>query len=134
MSAAGTARDLAWDAVVVGGGHNGLVCAAYLGRAGLRVLLLEGRDSVGGLVGTSEVAPRARVPTLAHTVGRLAPVVARELRLAGHGLRLVQPAAVATSLRPDGPPITLWTDPARTAQGLARISGPDAAAWPAFAR
>ena len=58
---------------------------AYLGRAGLRTLLLEQREAVGGAVGTSEIAPAARVPTLAHTVGRLAPSVSRELKLAQHG-------------------------------------------------
>ena len=107
-----------WDAIVVGAGHNGLVAAAYLGRAGLRTLLLERRETVGGAIGTSEVAPSARVPTLAHTVGRLAPGVARELELAKHGLRLVQPAALATSVGGEGPPITLWADPARTAADL----------------
>ena len=79
-----------WDAIVVGGGHNGLICATYLGQAGLRTLLLEKRETVGGTIATSEVAPSARVPTLAHTVGRLTASVARELGLIGHGLRLVR--------------------------------------------
>ena len=121
-----------WDAIVVGGGHNGLVCSAYLARAGLRTLLLEQRDAVGGAVGTTEIAPSARVPTLAHTVGRLAPTVARELGLAGRGLRLVQPAALVTSVGGDGPPITLWSDPARTAADLALVSEHDAATWESF--
>ncbi|MEA2025630.1 MAG: FAD-dependent oxidoreductase, partial [Chloroflexota bacterium] len=94
-----------WDAVVVGGGHNGLVCAAYLAKAGLSTLLLERRDSVGGAIGTSEIAPSARVPTLAHTVGRLTAAVARELNLTGHGLRLVQPAALVTSVGSEEAPI-----------------------------
>ncbi len=72
------------------------------------------------------------MPTLAHTVGRLAPGVARELELAKHGLRLVQPAALATSVGGEGPPITLWADPARTAAGLAVVSAADAAAWESF--
>jgi phytoene dehydrogenase-like protein len=121
-----------WDAIVVGGGHNGLVAAAYLGRAGLRTLLLEQRETVGGAIGTTEIAPSARVPTLAHTVGRLTPAVARELELSRHGLRLVQPAALATSVGGDGAPITLWNDPARTAAGLAHVSAADAAAWESF--
>jgi phytoene dehydrogenase-like protein len=121
-----------WDAVVIGGGHNGLVCATYLGRAGLRTLLLEKRAVVGGAVGTSEIAPFARVPTLAHTVGRLTASVARELDLTAHGLRLVQPAALVTSVGGDGPPITLWADPARTAADLAALSPDDGAAWGAF--
>ena len=121
-----------WDAIIVGGGHNGLACVAYLARAGLRTLLLERRGVLGGAIGTSEIAPGARVPTLAHTVGRLAPMVARELALSRHGQRLVQPAALVTSMRADGPPITLWSDTARTASGLAALSGHDAAAWPSF--
>src|SRR5262245_31554727 len=121
-----------WDAIVVGGGHNGLVCGAYLARAGLRTLILERRDTVGGAVATSELAPGVRVPTYAHTVGRLRGSIARELGLATEGLRLVQPAARVTSLRPDGPPITLWGDNARTAAELATLSTADAAAWPAF--
>ena len=118
-----------WDAIVVGGGHNGLVCAAYLARAGLRTLILERREAVGGAVATSEIAPGARVPTYAHTVGRLRGSIARDLGLAREGLRLVQPAARVTSLRADGPAITLWGDAARTATGLATLSRHDAAAW-----
>ena len=121
-----------WDAIVVGAGHNGLVAAAYLGRAGLRTLLLERRETVGGAIATSEIAPSALVPTLAHTVGRLAPGVARELELARHGLRLVQPAALATSVGGEGPPITLWADSARTAAGLSAVSAVDAAVWESF--
>lgn len=121
-----------WDAVVVGAGHNGLVCATYLAGAGLRTLLLEQRQGVGGSVGTSEIAPSARVPTLAHTVGRLAAVVSRELGLAARGLRLVQPAAAVTAVGGDGPAITLWSDPARTAAALSVVSERDSAAWSSF--
>jgi phytoene dehydrogenase-like protein len=121
-----------WDAIVVGGGHNGLVCGAYLARAGLRTLILERRHTVGGAIATSKIATGARVPTYAHTVGRLRGSIARELGLVGEGLRLVQPAARVTSLRTDGPPITLWGDPARTAAELGARSRRDASAWPGF--
>ena len=121
-----------WDAIVVGGGHNGLVAAAYLGLAGFSTLLIEQRDTVGGAVGTTEIAPAAHVPTLAHTVGRLTASVMRELNLTGHGLRLVQPAALATSVGGDAGPITLWADAARTAADLKSISATDAAAWESF--
>jgi phytoene dehydrogenase-like protein len=121
-----------WDAIVVGGGHNGLVCGAILARAGMGTLILERRDAVGGPLMTTELVPGARVPAVVQTVGRLRGVVARELGLAGHGLRLVQPAARVTSLRPDGPPITLWGDVRRTVDGLASLSVADAERWPAF--
>ncbi|MGD8487091.1 MAG: NAD(P)-binding protein, partial [Chloroflexota bacterium] len=121
-----------YDAIVVGGGHNGLVAAAYLGRAGLSTLLLERRPTVGGALANTEIAPSARVPALAHTVGRLAGSIARELDLSGRGLRLVQPAALATSVGADTGPITLWSDAARTAQALPAVSSTDAAAWQAF--
>ena len=98
---------VSYDAIVIGGGHNGLVCAAYLGRAGLRTLVLEARDSVGGMA------------DLALTVGRLSPTVARELGLRRHGLRLVQPDAQVFAPQPDGRGLTLWGDAALTARELA---------------
>ena len=118
-----------WDAVVVGGGHNGLVCGAYLARSGMRTLIVERREAVGGALATAEILPGARIPVYAHTVGRLRGSIARDLGLAADGLRLVQPAARVTSLRADGPPITLWGDPVRTAAELSDISRRDAAAW-----
>ncbi len=121
-----------YDAIVIGGGHNGLVCATYLARGGMRTLLLEQRERVGGALVTAGLVPGAHVPLLAHTVGRLAPAVMRELGLARHGLRLVQPAALLTSVHPDGPALTLWAEPGRTAAGLRPVSGRDADAWPAF--
>ena len=119
----------AWDAIVVGGGHNGLVCGTYLARSGMRTLILERREAVGGALATAELLPGARIPVYAHTVGRLRGSIARELGLTADGLRLVQPAARVTSVRPDGPPITLWGDAARTTRDLADVSPRDAAAW-----
>ena len=72
-----------YDAVVIGGGHNSLVAAAYLGRAGLKTVVFERAATVGGAAVTSELAPGVRVPTLAHTVGRLRPSVVRDLWLCG---------------------------------------------------
>ncbi len=121
-----------WDAIVLGGGHNALVCATYLARSGLSTLVVEQRPSVGGALATAEIVPGARIPVYAHTVGRLRGSIARELGLAADGLRLVQPAARVTSLRTDGPAITLWGDTTRTASELAIVSRADGAAWPAF--
>jgi phytoene dehydrogenase-like protein len=123
-----------YDVAVIGGGHNGLVCAAYLGRAGLRVLVLERRDRPGGTVDTAEVAPGFRVPAAAHTVGRLRPSVIRDLRLSDHGLKLIEPEVRAFLPGRDGRSLTLWSDPARTADELAALSPADAEAYPRFDR
>ncbi|HYN68763.1 MAG TPA: NAD(P)/FAD-dependent oxidoreductase [Candidatus Eisenbacteria bacterium] len=121
-----------WDAVVIGAGHNGLVAAAYLARAGLRTLVLERRDRLGGAADTTELGPHLRVPSLAHTVGRLRPSIQRDLGLKGHGLSLVAPDVRVFAPRPDGEAIVLWDDVARTAAGLRGISVPDAQAFGAF--
>jgi phytoene dehydrogenase-like protein len=124
----------AWDAIVVGAGHNALVAAAYLGRAGLRTLVLERRERVGGAADTSELAEGVRVPTLAHTVGRLRPSVARELDLRSHGLSLVAPEVRVFAPRQDGGAITLLSDIDRTADGLRATSAHDASAYAEFDR
>ena len=125
------------DAVVIGAGHNGLVCAAYLARAGLRVVVVERRRELGGMAGTSELLPGVRVPRLAHTVGRLRASVARELGLRGRGLALVQPDVRVFAPQPDGRALTLWGDADRTAAALASdgvVSAADAAAYPGVDR
>jgi phytoene dehydrogenase-like protein len=109
-----------YDAIVVGAGHNGLVCAAYLGRAGLSVLVLERRDVAGGMAETSEMVPGVRVPTLAHTVGRLSPVVMRDLKLRAHGLELISPSVRVFAPAAGRGAVTLWADAARTAASLGR--------------
>jgi phytoene dehydrogenase-like protein len=123
-----------WDAIVIGAGHNGLVTAAYLVKAGLRTLLLERRDRVGGAADTSELSKHVRVPTLAHTVGRLRASVHRDLDLKRHGLTLVGPAIRVFAPQPNGTAIVLEDDPARTAEGLKSISERDAAAFVVFDR
>jgi len=123
-----------YDAIVIGGGHNGLVTSAYLGRAGLRTVVLEARDTLGGAAATTELAPGARVPTLAHTVGRLRPSVVRELGLKRHGLSLVGPDVRVFAPGRDGRAIVLWTDVARTAAGLRSLSAADADRYPGFDR
>jgi phytoene dehydrogenase-like protein len=111
-----------YDAIVIGGGHNGLVCAAYLARAGLRVVVLERRESLGGAL------------DLVHTVGRLREAVVRDLGLAGHGLSFIRPDVRAFAPQPDGRSITLWSDPGRTASDLRAWSPKDAGAYPEFDR
>src|SRR3954464_13464601 len=123
-----------YDAIVVGGGHNALVTAAYLGKAGLRTVVLERRETVGGAIGTTELAPGARVPTLAHPVGRLRPSVVRDLDLKAHGLSLVGPDVRAFAPGPDGDAIVLWGDAAKTADGLRVRSSADAERYSSFDR
>jgi phytoene dehydrogenase-like protein len=124
----------AWDAVVIGAGHNGLVAAAYLAKAGLRTLVLERREQVGGAAETSQLAKNVRVPRLAHTVGRLRASVHRDLDLKTHGLGLVGPAVRVFAPSPDGSAIVLEDEPARTAAGLKTRSERDAEAFVAFDR
>ncbi len=111
-----------YDAVVVGAGHNGLVCGAYLARAGLRTLILERREEAGGAL------------ALAETVGRLRRSVVRDLRLKPHGLQLVRPEVRVFAPQPDGSAVTLWADPLRTARDLASRSRHDADAYVEFDR
>lgn len=79
-----------WDSIIIGGGHNGLVCAWYLARAGQRVLVLEARDVVGGAAVTEEFHPGFRNSTASYTVSLLDPEVIAAMRLAEHGYRVVE--------------------------------------------
>ena len=122
-----------WDAIVVGGGHNGLTTAAYLAKGGQRVLLLEARDRVGGAAETAELGG-VRVPRLADTVGRLRPSIVKDLGLRAHGLRLVAPDVRVFAPQPDGRAVTLWADQARTVEALRAWSASDASHYPDFDR
>jgi phytoene dehydrogenase-like protein len=121
-----------YDAIVIGGGHNGLVAAAYLGKAGKRVLVLEKREKVGGILDTVEVAPGVKAPGIVHTVGRLRRSVIEDLGLVRHGLVLIEPPVRVFAPQPDGPAVTLWADVHETASGLRERSVKDAAAYPSF--
>jgi phytoene dehydrogenase-like protein len=122
-----------YDVLVIGGGHNALVTAAYLARAGRRILVLERRDRLGGAAETATLG-RASVPRLAHTVGRLRPSIVRDLGLRGHGLRLVGPEVRVFAPQPDGRAVTLWSDTAQTVEGLRAWSSRDADRYPEFDR
>jgi phytoene dehydrogenase-like protein len=124
----------AYDAIVIGAGHNGLVTAAYLGRAGLRTLVVERRAEIGGALQTSELVPGVRVPTLAHTVGRFAPSVVSDLGLEDHGLELLRPSVRVFAPQPDGRAVTLWSDVARSRDDLSPWSQADALAYHGFDR
>jgi len=107
------------EVIVLGGGHNGLVAAAYLARAGIKTLLLEARGELGGMALTAEI-DGVKVPMLAHTVGRFRPRVARDLGLAG-SVRLIEPEVRSFAPHPtNGSSITLYRDPKRSAEALER--------------
>jgi phytoene dehydrogenase-like protein len=123
-----------YDAIVIGAGHNALVTTALLAKAGQRVVVLEKRDRVGGQLDTVEIAMGVRAPGLAHTVGRLRTSVVDRLDLHRHGFEPIAPDVRVFAPQPDGPALTLWSDPARTAADLRGISAKDAAAYPLFDR
>ena len=124
-----------YDAAIVGAGHNGLVTAAYLAKAGLRTVVLERRSRAGGPLVTEEIAPGVRAPVAADGVGGLRAAVVRDLRLASHGFRAIEPGVAAFAPSADGlPPLTLWRDPARTATELRTRRPRDAEAFVALDR
>lgn len=114
------------DAIVVGAGHNGLTAAAYLGRAGLRTLVLERREVVGGCCVTEEIAPGCRASTTSYIASMLRPEVIRDLGLARHGLRMVPCDPALLVPFPDGTVVPWWSDRVRTAAELSRLSSADA--------
>jgi phytoene dehydrogenase-like protein len=123
---------ITYDAVVIGAGHNGLVCAATLARGGQRVLVLERRERVGGILDTVPLADGFRAPGIVHTVGRLRRSVISDLGLVRHGLDVVDPPVRVFAPQADGTAVTLWADAARTAEGLRERWAVDADAYPAF--
>src|SRR5215468_4795829 len=90
------------DVVIVGGGHNGLVTAFYLAKAGFKPLVLERRNQVGGAAITEEFHPGFRTSVLAHSAGPLRAEVVRDMPLGKHGLKVITPEVAVTTLSPDG--------------------------------
>jgi len=130
MSQAVGARDV----VVVGGGHNGLACAAYLAKAGLDVVVLERRGVLGGAAVTEEPWPGYRISSASYVVSLLPPRIVRELDLKRHGYRvsIVTPDYFVPF--PDGSGLTLWGDTARDAAEISKFSTADADSYLEFDR
>ncbi|MDP9296646.1 MAG: NAD(P)/FAD-dependent oxidoreductase [Actinomycetota bacterium] len=115
-----------YDAIVVGAGHNGLTTAAYLARSGLKTLVLERREIVGGACVTEEIAPGVRASTTSYIASMLRPEVIRDLKLGKHGLKMVACEPGVQSVFEDGDVIPWWTEHERTVQEWSRISATDA--------
>lgn len=114
---------MALDVAIVGAGHNGLVAAAYLARAGLSVELFERRDIVGGACVTEELWPGVRASPGAYTLSLLHPEIMRELELARHGLEVSVHEPYLFAPLPDGRKVVTWSDRARTCAQLERDWG-----------
>src|SRR3979409_266950 len=122
-----------YDAVIVGAGHNGLTCACYLARAGLKVKIVERRGVVGGAAVTEEFHPGFRNSVAAYTVSLLQPKVIRDLRLAEHGLRIVE-RPLSNFLPLENGYLKVGGGLEATQRELVRFSARDAARLPEYYR
>ncbi|HEX6650936.1 MAG TPA: NAD(P)/FAD-dependent oxidoreductase [Pyrinomonadaceae bacterium] len=123
---------MTYDAIIIGGGHNGLVAACYLAKSGLKTLVLERREVVGGGAVTEELHPGFRCSTLDHAAGPLSARVIADLNLSRHGLEMIIPEARVLALSPDGRALCIYNDVARTVSDIQKFSAKDADAYPEF--
>lgn len=120
-----------YDAIIVGGGHNGLVCAAYLAKAGKKVLVLERRHVVGGAAVSEEVFKGFTFSVCSYVVSLFRPQIIRDLELPSHGMEII-PLESAFTPQLDGPGLCKWSDAARTRREISRFSKRDAETYPEF--
>lgn len=121
-----------YDCVVIGGGHNGLVCAAYLAKAGRKVCVLERRHVLGGCATTEELWPGYRVSTAAYVISLFQMPIIRELRLSEYGLAILPRNPSSFTPLPDGRSLTLGPDAAMCEREIGKFSMRDALAYPRY--
>ena len=109
------------DVVILGAGHNGLVTAFYLAKAGYKPLVLERRPTVGGCAITEEFHPGFRCSRLAHSAGPMRSDIVRDMDLAKHGLKTYTPDVRVLSLSADGKPLVLYGDIGKSQQEIATV-------------
>ena len=122
------------DIIIIGGGHNGLVAACYLAKAGLKALILERRGIVGGAAVTEEIHPGFRCSTLAHSAAPFFAQIAKDLDLARHGFEIITPAAWVLALAPEGRSICIYNETSRTIGEIEKVSARDAKSYVEFER
>src|SRR5688572_33094792 len=122
-----------YDAIIIGAGHNGLVTAAYLARAGKKVLVLERRDVLGGACVTEELWPGYKVSTAAYVNSLLRPEIIRDLELKRHGFEMLPRSPSSFTPFPDGRSLLLGPDKALTHREVSKFSAKDADALPKYA-
>jgi phytoene dehydrogenase-like protein len=120
------------DVIIIGGGHNGLVTAAYLARAGKKVLVLERREMVGGCAVTEEIWPGYRVSTASYLTSLMQERIVRELELEKHGYIVDAKDPAFFSAFPDGRHFFMWQDRAKTLAEIRKFSAHDAEVYPAY--
>lgn len=120
------------DIVIIGGGLNGLIAAFYLSKAGLKPIVLERRDTVGGGAITSELHPGFRCPTLAHHTGSIWSDIVSDMDLTRHGVEFLTPSTRVFAPSPDGRALLLFDDPRRSAESIRKLSAKDADAYPSY--
>jgi phytoene dehydrogenase-like protein len=121
-----------YDVIVIGGGHNGLVAASYLGKAGAKVLVLERRPIVGGAAVTEEPWPGYRINTFSYVAGLFRPQIVEDLELAKYGYETILYDPQSFVPFPNGKSLSLWNDTEKTQKEIAKFSAKDAAIYPKY--